>query len=160
MIETYDEWFYRREQIEVVARPAAESLSALARQMLCTEAAPAGGNSCGDAGSGGAGGSVCKRAGHSGSGMPLASLRCTLLRALGVLRWFTVYQYYTANSEKLAPRARFAVSQLTKCTDALFDAANFGGAPREELGGAEAATQHTWVVCCLHYLMTHLPPGP
>jgi hypothetical protein len=89
----------------------------------------------------------------------LLTLRGTLLRALGVLRWLSVYRYYGRGDDGLAPRARFAVAQLEACTDALYDACNFGGAPRAaELHAADA--QRSWLVCCLHYLSTHLPAGP
>ena len=135
-----DEWSYRREQMELVARSdplAPTSCKPCGREETAAAAAAAA------------------------SLVTPGSLRGTLLCALRVLRWMVVYRYYNAAADALPPRCRFALSGLADCTDALLDASNFGGEPRwRELGSADAVSRRSWLVSCLHYLMTHLPPGP
>lgn len=158
LLEVVDGWAFRREQIELVAKHApVASAAEHARQML--EQRQHEGASSSSSGSGGAAGSS---GGQPRDPITPTSLRGTLLRALGVLRWFAVYDYYARSThDALPPRCRYARHQLAVCTDTLFDACNFGGAPRwEVLASDEAGARRVWLVTCLQYLMTHMPAGP
>ena len=151
LLEVVDEWTYRREQMDLVAKASQPSAAELAKELAQAQV---------EAGSSTSGRQSAR--GPSSAPLTPSALRGTLLRALMVLRWMAVYRYFgTAELAELPPRARFALAQLASNTDALFEACGFGGEIKwAELASAEAVSRRSWLVCSLLYLATHMPAGP
>ena len=169
LLEVVDGWAFRREQMELVAKHApAASAAELAKELLDQQQHQQQSQAlCGVCDEGGSSEAAPEtKAGNGGAAVAElitpSALRGTLLRALGVLRWLAVYEYYARSAQdSLPPRCRYAVHQLAVNADALFDACNFGGVPQwARLGSAEVAARRTWLVTCMQYLMTHMPAGP